>query len=133
MKLNVFVFGFVFYGVGVSAAPIYLDCNVSNKTENKSFSIKLDEASGKITHTNQSGGVFNAEGFFAANSIKYQDVITWDGVKIVLQYDINRTSLAVVETSVVGPLDPGYNDKVPTTTDKMAGVCKVQKVDERKI
>ena len=51
------------------AEPVYLECPSGEKRE---FSVKLDESNGKITHTNKDGDVFNAEGYFSANTVTYK-------------------------------------------------------------
>ena len=67
------------------AEPVYLDCKVSSGTEQKKFAVKLDEDSGKITHTRENGSAFNSEGFFAANTITYQDIDIMSGIKITFK------------------------------------------------
>ncbi|MBI5450272.1 MAG: hypothetical protein HY940_02850 [Gammaproteobacteria bacterium] len=59
----------------VYAEPVYLDCYTESQREKEIFSVKLDEDSGKITHTAENGSAFNAEGFFSATTtckIDYQ-------------------------------------------------------------
>ncbi len=117
---------------GVSfAEPIYLDCQVASKTEQKKFAVKLDEASGKITHTYEKGDAFNAEGFFSANSISYQNIILTSGLKITFRYEIDRTNLKAKQFFEVASADPKID--VPAQTSTMDGICSVVKVGSRKI
>ncbi len=41
------------------AEPIYLDCTLSTDSETFLFSVKLDEETNKITHTDEDGSAFN--------------------------------------------------------------------------
>ena len=116
----------------VLAEPTYLDCQLSKGANEKSkFSLKLDEASGKVTHTSYDGSAFNADGFFAANTISYQQIIVENGIKLTKRYEIDRTTLKFNSVWVLEPVDPGIAwDKKPTTLE---GNCSVVKVSGRKI
>lgn len=115
------------------AAPAYLDCHVSTKAEHKYFSVKLDESSGKITHTWSDGGAFNAEGFFAAETISYQQISILGGVKITMKYQIDRSTLDAKEESTVESADRQYASEVPPSTEILKGKCKLVEVTKRKI
>ncbi len=85
--------------------PIYLTCSSDGETR---FSVKLDESNGKITHTRESAGIydaigsaFNAEGFFSANEISYQNISFHDPFKNIDQYKINRTDLSYAHTHTI--------------------------------
>lgn len=116
------------------AAPAYLDCTVAGDSEQKKFSVKLDESSGQITHTSEKGGAFNAKGFFAAKTISYQNVSIMGGsLKVTFQYTIDRTTLKVREAFIAEPTDPRLLEKVPAETRTMEGSCSVVSVSGRKI
>lgn len=112
------------------AEPAYIDCKATNiDGKIRSFSVKLDEANGKITHT-ESGGSLNAEGHFSAKTISYkEDINLTSAVRWTYVYTINRTTLDVI-----------IEHKVPSTFPSNAlesknfkGSCKVVKVKDRKI
>lgn len=115
------------------AEPVYLDCKVSSDKEQKKFSVNLDEDSGKITHTRENGSAFNTEGFFAANTITYQDISIMSGIKITYKYEIGRNDLGVLEVFVVEPSNPEYAMKIPSKTIIMNGACSLVEVEKRKI
>ena len=117
----------------VLAEPIYLDCKVSRDKEQKKFSVKLDELSGKITHTRENGSAFNADGFFAANSITYQKIDVLSEIKVTFRYEIDRTDLKAAEVFVAEPADPKYAAQIPAETITMTGSCKLVNVSGRKI
>ena len=50
------------------AEPIYLECNIKGEESSSIFNVKLDENTGKISHTYKEGGGFNADGFFTNNN-----------------------------------------------------------------
>lgn len=115
------------------AESTYLDCQVSSKTEKKKFSLRFDESSGKVTHTGENGNAFNAEGFFAANSISYQNISLIGSIKVTFRYEINRTNLTVTEVFVAEPADSKYTKEVPGSTSTMSGSCGIVKPSARKI
>ena len=78
-----------------SATPVYLSCSVSSATETQRFSVSVDEATNKITHTGEKGSAFNADGFFSVNEISYKNVNCASGICVTNQYTINRINLAV--------------------------------------
>src|SRR3989442_10757702 len=77
------------------AEPVYLKCSITLEKEKSNFSVKIDEGSGKITHTQEGGDAFNTEGFFAVNEITYQKIGLDGGIKITQQYKVDRTDLSV--------------------------------------
>ena len=128
-----FVFLVLLSPVLAHAEPVYLDCKVSSDKEQKKFSVKLDEISGKITHTREDGSAFNTEGFFAANTITYQNISITSGIKITYKYEIDRTDLSVGQVFVVEPSNPEYAMEIPAETTKMNGACRLVEVKKRKI
>lgn len=133
MRYLVLFTSLVLLSFNVFASPVYLDCQVSSDTESKKFSIKLDEGTGKITHTRPDGSAFNADGFFAANTISYQNMNGGGYVKITIKYKINRTDLTVQESFTIEPSDPKFAAKYPAKTTRMGGECRVVEVKNRKI
>lgn len=86
------------------AAPVYLDC--VTKFDNPPpgaasefrFSVKIDEASGDVTHTDADGSAFNAKGFFTAREVGY-NVESESGTFVkATSYKIDRSNLSVVRT-----------------------------------
>jgi hypothetical protein len=108
----------------VVAAPIYLGCKLDDPKQPRGFSVKLDEESTKVTHTNADGSAFNADGFFAADKVSWQRVSVDQRIKIVYLYEVNRSTLATSETFSLAPLDPKYAQlaKPPIVT---MGVCEL--------
>lgn len=79
------------------AEPVYLRCSMTLPKKVEHFDVKLDEASGKITHTNEDGSAFNADGFFSPTEASYKHV-DYDPVGKVTeteQYTINRVDLSL--------------------------------------
>lgn len=146
-KILLFYSGLIFIFPAItSAAPIYLKCEISTVSRNdlgeefdkvtgskNEFSVKLDEASGKITHTSHgktltNSNQFNSEGFFSASSVSYQNKYMLDSESVVTDmYAIDRSNLNVEMTSQVKV--PGLSLKVLSKT----GACTVEKVKENKI
>lgn len=133
MKWNFISLAFVFFATAASGKPIYLSCKVSDGKDTKEFNTKLDEQSGKVTHTDKSGEAFNAEGFFAANKISYQRINIGGGIKISFIYEIDRTTLNVNEVFSAEPSDPKMALEIPGTKSMMSGSCEIQEVTKRKI
>jgi hypothetical protein len=105
------------------ADPVYLDCKVTSKDGHvRSFSLKLDEASNKITHS-EIGRVFLREGIFSAKNIFYESVLLSSPIKD--KYSIDRTSLDIVvhfDTIRIRPETTLYE-----------GSCKIVEIKDRKI
>lgn len=123
----------VLYPGALMAEPIYLDCQVSEGANQNKFSVKLDEASGKVTHTSKDGSAFNAEGFFAANSISYQKITAQGGIRLTIRYEIDRSSLVANQIVIIEAVDPRVAAAVPAETSTMSGSCTVVRVSGRKI
>lgn len=117
------------------AEPTYLDCFTVNEENQKStYSIKLDESTGKITHTHKNGSAFNSEGFFNANSIRYKNVSNTGGLLIMDTYEINRNTLGFSRHLETEPVNPEFLEAVPRQTImNVTGQCDIVKVNNRKI
>jgi hypothetical protein len=117
------------------AAPIYLKCNTASVDEKQTFAVALDEATRKVTHTHENGAAFNAEGFFSVDKIKYKavDLLDRGNVTMTRQYEIDRTTLAIVHTLHAGPTEEQYRALVPPVTSSYKGTCTVVKAAKRKI
>ena len=113
------------------AEPVYLQCQVKDAKSTNPFSVMLDEASGKVTHTAHNGSVFNAVGFFAANSIAYQEIAISKGIKLTLRYEIDRMNLTAKQIVIIEAANPKY--AIPKDITTMDGSCSVVKVAGRKI
>jgi len=134
LRITSIVIFSLFSPVVALAAPVYLDCKFPNKKEDIKFSVKLDESSGKITHTWSDGAAFNSDGFFAPNSITYKDVVIAEDIKINMQYEINRKTLVVKRKSIIEALNPDYASLIPpSNNEEEKGICEVLDVSDRKI
>ena len=116
----------------VNAEPIYLKCTTAaDKDGSRVFEVKLDEATGKITHTGKEKA-FNADGFFESNAISYKNVYIVDDVSQITTVNIDRTNLKVKIEVITEAVDPkkrgprrGY--------DLDRGTCEIVEVKSRKI
>lgn len=106
------------------AAPVYLDCKLEDAKEPRVFSVKLDEASTKVTHTNADGSGFNADGFFAADKVSWQRISVVQRIKVTHLYEVNRSTLAASETFSLAPIEAQFAHlaQAPTIT---TGSCSV--------
>ena len=112
------------------AEPVYLDCVRSG---GEHFFVKVDESSGKITHTEvNTQNSYNVEGFFAPNMISYK--FTWGEVLISYQkYQINRTTLQF-GSSLQLTFARKYRNNSHSGSEPIIGKgqCEIRKVEERK-
>lgn len=114
------------------AAPVFLDCRFLDGETIHTFSVTLDEATNKITHTREGGSAFNAEGFFAASTITYQTISVGD-LTTTNKYEINRSSLALTYIFNVEVTDPVRRLQLPGSTLTYSGSCDIAETPERKI
>lgn len=112
------------------AEPIYLDCDVASKTESQLFSVKVDEDSGKITHSQPGGYAFNTEGFFGSDKIQYQKIDSISGLRMTRLFEISRVDLSASFITKIESIK--LPDQVPSDTLVKIGSCKIVKVKERK-
>ena len=125
----------IFLPVIALCEPVYLDCHIpkSDQFEEHSFSVKLDEATNKITHTRESGEAFNTEGFFTANVIKYQRINDF-GPVITEVYEIDRSDITIKKTLIVDmTADMPDEFKKPPNISVGDGTCKIAIVKDKKI
>lgn len=79
-----------------------------------SFSVKLDEQTNKVTHTNSDGSAFNTEGFFSANTVIYQKIRIMGGnLEITQKYEISREDLSLKFQLVSEPVDKSFLKDMP--------------------
>ncbi len=123
----------IFFASAAYAKPIYLDCILLYKSDRTPFSVKLDEASGKITHTKDDGSAFNTEGFFASNTISYQYATfsNDNAISRTFKYEIDRTSLKVKRDFVLESVQ--FPDDISPSGFESEGFCRVVEVADRKI
>jgi hypothetical protein len=118
------------------ADPAYLKCSLPVDSERMTIQLKIDESTGKITHTQDNGLTFNAEGFFAANTIKYQKIDSMGGLmKVVMVYEINRSTLEftrVMQVQVNDAVQPRV-DQSSGSSGAQVGRCDVVRISDRKI
>jgi hypothetical protein len=124
------------------AAPVYLDC--VTKFDNPPpgaasefrFSVKLDEASGNVTHTDADGSAFNAKGFFTVREVGYNVESVSDTFTKTVAYKIDRSNLSVVRTFYSELSESGkralqkWDDTRHATVTK--GSCTMADVKHRK-
>ena len=120
-------------GPSAMAAPIYLDCTIKHTGGTIEFTVKTDENTGKITQTNESGGAFNAEGFYSTNQITYQNSDIGGGVKFTYVYTINRSDLSLTRLFIAEPANSAYASQIPAKTSTEHGACDIAKPAKRKI
>lgn len=124
------------------AAPVYLDC--VTRFENPPpgaasefrFSVKIDEASGNVTHTDSDGSAFNAQGFFTAREVGYNVESVSDTFNKTVAYKIDRSDLSVVRTFYSELSERGKNTLQNWDDSKSAtvtrGACTMADVKKRK-
>jgi hypothetical protein len=122
--------------VTAQAEPVYLNCAMDGtQFPEKELELRLDEATLDITHTQVGGRSFNATGTFSANEIKYQfSIPSGDGLETVVDYAIDRTTLAIAEAGKLQAVDPDIRARMkPPTVINGYGTCSVVVVEGRKI
>lgn len=124
------------------AAPVYLDCVTTfanpppGAASEFRFSVKIDEASGNITHVDSDGAAFNAKGFFSAGAVAYTVESANDTFIKTVSYQIDRTNLSVVRTFSSELSERGmdklqnWDDAKHATVTK--GTCRIADVKKRK-
>lgn len=109
------------------AEPSYLICKLTFIDDKgvSTYSVKVDEANGTITHSID-GTSYNTEGSFSANTISYQDPIYANrNNDNSLIYTIDRTTLKF--TANIGIIS------LSRTYPLGEGSCEVEKIKDRKI
>src|SRR5262245_9272357 len=106
MNMLIVIFMIVLSSSVCYAEAVYLECvmDLEANAVSKSpitFSVKVDEASGKITHTRKDKSAFNAEGFFSPNEISYKYVDRGRYTELTAQFTIDRSNLTVRSTFTV--------------------------------
>lgn len=114
------------------ASPVYLKCSVASKDEKQTFTVALDEANRKITHTHENGAAFNAEGFFSVDKVTYKTVDLIESITITRQYEIDRTTLSVMNSLLAEPTDDNLKGHVTPVAELYRGKCMVVKAPKRK-
>ncbi|MFC1827434.1 hypothetical protein ACFLZQ_05865 [Thermodesulfobacteriota bacterium] len=119
MKSIIFVLAMVliFLPAFTYAEQVYLDCTVLDFDNDSSirFTVKADESSGKITHTEREGKAYNIEGFFAPNKTSYQtkEYVRAFNAYFIYRFDINRSTLEVRRYSDTTDRGPGTDTFLP--------------------
>jgi hypothetical protein len=153
-KNSIFLNGLILFIPTITLAePVYVKCVMSTtaasdlgkifdeSTGSKNeFSVKLDEDSGKITHTITSKALtdftrFNCEGFFSASTISYayNFTILEEIEKNVLteSYEIDRSNLNVKMISYLTGTMNGFIGDIEVM--RKEGTCEVEEVKKNKI
>ena len=118
------------------AAPVYLECDLTNDEGGKSNAqITIDEDTRKITHTDFIGRAFNTEGFFTSNTVSYQKSEINDVSRTVNSYDIDRTTLEYEHNFRMDAADEEIRVSSPDLVVEytIRGVCAVASTEGRKI
>jgi hypothetical protein len=115
----------------VNAKPVYLACYAGEGKERHDFTVKIDEATGKISHTSKNGAGFNAEGHFSPNEITYQQTTVVSGTEVTVQFRIDRMNLSVKRIFSARSMEsPAQVNSPPIET---TGTCAIVEVKNRKI
>jgi hypothetical protein len=125
------------------SAPKYLECITkfdqpqTGAATSFEFAVSIDESNGSVTHTDSTGEILKAEGFFTANRISYQFTERDEVFLKTIRYQIDRNSLAVTRSfsseltrAGMETLQDWSNKKSETTT---RGTCKVLSPGKRKL
>jgi hypothetical protein len=119
----------VLISVVLNAAPIYLKCEIVDKTpstnetpKNISLEVKLNEETNEVTVSELNfGDSYNMKGFFDSNTIKAQRISNGSySVKTV--YEIDRKTLGINRTSTI-----------QSSYKRFEGTCNVIEVSKNKI
>lgn len=129
MYLKFFTISTLLFSASTFAKPVYLECEIIADKEKQNFTVKVDEDSGKVTHTFSVGYAFKSEAFFTPDKISYSETKTNYGVKIVRTFDISRINLNVTQTSEISSTK--FPDKVPVKTLVSNGECNIVDVEGR--
>ncbi|MGZ3325697.1 MAG: hypothetical protein ACXU85_00970 [Xanthobacteraceae bacterium] len=98
------------------AAPVYLDCVTKfdkpapGAASEFRFSVKVDEATGSVTHTDADGSAYNTKGFFTADKVGYKVLAPSETFVKTTSYQIDRNDLSVVRTFSTGLSEQGKED-----------------------
>lgn len=97
---TLFVVAMIFLSVAAAesqAEPVYLNCVLVKPKGDIGFKVKLDEHSGRVTHTKADGSAFNTEGFFSAAEVSYKHVDSPGGPDLTYtqQWTISRVDMSV--------------------------------------
>jgi len=112
------------------AEPVYLSCYLNTEDGKNTFTVKLDESNGKVTHTRENGSAFNAEGFFSANTITYKVTVAASKMIVSSKYAIDRMDLSLNRVFRID-MDPEFS--LPPTVNEDNGACEIMEIKKRKI
>lgn len=115
------------------AKPAYLNCLISSEKSKLEFHVRLDEDTGKVTHTNADGSAYNVVGFFTASAISYQYSSVVGGIKLLFKHEIDRATLKVKRDFLAEPLEVEFRSKIPAINESLNGECIIQEVQGNKI
>jgi hypothetical protein len=146
-SISMFFSGLIFFVPTITlAAPVYVKCVMSSVAASdlgksfdevtgskNEFSVKLDENSGKITHTFTSKALtdlahFNSEGFFSASTISYKYTFRiYERMVLTEAYEIDRTNFNVKMNSYV------TTSGIDMPVLRKEGICEVEEIKKNKI
>jgi len=109
------------------AESVNLDCTVLDfdNNSNINFTVKVEESSGKITHTKRKSKAITTEGLFTPNKISYQtkEYVRAFNADVMYKFEINSSTLEVKRYSV----RPGTDTFLPAGE----GECEIINVKDR--
>lgn len=114
------------------AAVTYLDCTVvDSRGDNMRFTVGLDEAIGKATHSDGKQD-FTAPAIFAMDTITYKIAQSTGGSMLVTrQYSISRTDLSVIHLFRAEVTDQSL--RIAPKESTMNGTCTKATPKKRQI
>jgi hypothetical protein len=111
----------------VSAKPVYLTCTTTYQNDPpRTFSVTIDEETGKITQQFLTGYSFNADGFFTATEVSYKKV-DCSAICMTQEFTINRVDLTIRTSMIMSATNVGNSAPITST-----GTCKLETPPERK-
>jgi len=129
MKISTLIFVLPIFGLPEIgwAEPVYLKCYTNRQAEKvaiETFTVKINETSGKITHSRKDGSAFITDGFFSADKIAYKRKSS--KMRVTYHYEIDRTNLKIREL-----LDATVGNK--HFKSERNGKCTIFEMKNRKI
>jgi hypothetical protein len=119
----------------VYADPIYLECSLldeENDNGREDIEVRLDESNGKVSHSTNKL-VFNADGIWSADAIRYKYVSGGEYLVplIIQEIQINRSTLKMTKTITIE-----YPEKLNMPDDLIgpwSGDCRIVETRQNKI
>jgi hypothetical protein len=108
------------------AKPVYLTCSTTYRGDaERTFSVTVDEETGKVTHQFSNGSTFNADGLFTSTEVSYKSVHC-GSTCMTQQFTVNRVDLSVKTSIVISARNVG--ESAPIISN---GQCTLQDAPAR--